>query len=256
MPRTVSQNAFAGALADAAQSPPAGLTSARGAPDPLRFAVYRNNVVAGLSRVLEQRFPVTRRLVGEEFFRGMVRAFITEHQPRSPLLAEYGGELPAFIAGFEAAAGVPYLADLARLEACWSDAYHAADATPVGIDALASVPPEILSNVRLALHPSARLLRSPWPVGSIWAAHQSTEVQPVGHAREETVLVVRPDVEVRVHILPAQDSGFAGALFSDVFLGEAAEQAAATDPTFDFGTALVGLVGLGAFVSIIRPGKD
>jgi hypothetical protein len=256
MSRAVSQKAFVDALADAALQLPAGLTSARGAPDTTRFAVYRNNVVAGLSKVLEQRFPVTSRLVGEEFFRGMARAFIAGHQPRSPLLAQYGGELPAFIAGFEASASVPYLADVARLEASWSDAYHAADAMPLSLDGLGSVPPEMLPDIRLVRHPSAALLRSSWPVGSIWAAHQSAEVLPIGHARAETVLIVRPDAEVMVHILPAQDSAFAEGLFSDAPLGEAAELAAAVDAAFDFGTALVGLVGLGAFVSIIRPDKD
>src|SRR5262245_36224371 len=109
------QNAFAAALTDPAAPAPAGLTTARGAPDPKRFAVYRNNVVAGLGKALESRFPVTLRLVGGEFFRGMARAFIETNRPRSPLMAEYGDELPAFVEGFPAAASVPYLADVARL---------------------------------------------------------------------------------------------------------------------------------------------
>src|SRR5262245_12312033 len=116
------QNAFAAALTDPAAPTPAGLTTARGAPDPKRFAVYRNNVIAGLGKALESRFPVTVSLVGEEFFRGMARAFIETNRPRSPVIAEYGDELPGFIEGFAAAASVPYLADLARLEALWSRA--------------------------------------------------------------------------------------------------------------------------------------
>ena len=89
----VSQHEFAAAVADALAPEPSGLTTARGAPDPKRFAIYRNNVVAGLVGVLEQRFPVTRRLVGDEFFRGMGRAFVAERPARSPVLMEYGGEL-------------------------------------------------------------------------------------------------------------------------------------------------------------------
>ena len=72
-----------------------------------------------------------------------------------------------------------------------------------------------------------RSIRSAWPVGSIWAAHQRRDVEPVGHSRAETVLVVRPEAEVNVHILPAQDAAFAEALLAGATLGEAAERASA-----------------------------
>jgi hypothetical protein len=247
----VTQGAFAVAVADPSAPDPAGLTTARGTHDPKRFAVYRNNVMAGLTQVLEQRFPVTERLVGEEFFRGMARAFIARHPARSPILSDYGEALPDFIAAFEPAASVPYLADVARLEAAWSRAYHAADATPLAIAALNAIDAEQLFSARLAPHPSAFLLRSGWPVGSIWAAHQAERIEPVGHARPETVLVARPDAAVMVNILPAQDAPFAAALLADATLGEAAGQASAQSDDFDFGRALVGLIGLGAFASII-----
>lgn len=251
MARPVQQSAFADALTDAAMEPPPGLTTARGVSDAARFAVYRNNVVAGLGKALEQRFPVVRRLVGDDFFKGMARAFIAAHRPRTPLLAEYGDDLPGFIEAFAPAANVTYLADMARLEAAWTRAYHAADVAPLAVTGITTVSAEALPELRLLPHPSAMLLTSRWPIGSIWAAHQSDEVKPVGHLEPETVLIVRPDAEVSVHILPAQDIGFATALFDCEPLGVAAERAASANPAFDFGTALVGLIGLGAFMSIV-----
>jgi hypothetical protein len=251
MATMVRQEAFADALLDPELAVPSGLTSVRGTADPKRFAVYRNNVIAGLGKALENRFPVTVRLTGQEFFRGMARAFIAAYRPASPLIAEYGDELPGFIERFEAAAGVPYLADVARLEALWTRAYHAADADPLPVAALAELSGDGLAEARLAPHPSAALLRSRWPVGSIWAAHQEAQLRPLGHSRAETVLVVRPDAEVAVHILPAKDVAFAEALFAGATLGEAAERAIAADGAFDVGAALVGLVGLGAFASIV-----
>jgi hypothetical protein len=249
----VSQNAFAVALADPAAAAPGGLTTARGAPDEKRFAVYRNNVVAGLGKALESRFPVTLRLVGEDFFRGMARAFIRQSRPQSPLLFEYGDDLADFIATFEAAASVPYLADVARLEAAWTRAYHAADAKPVEAHVLAGLSGERLAAARLEAHPSTTIVRSAWPIGSIWAAHQGSDVSPVGHARAETVLVVRPEADVQIHVLPAKDVDFAAALLSGAALGTAAERGSAADASFDFGAALVGLIGLGAFAGIILP---
>ena len=90
------QAQFAAALFNPHQMPP-GLTTARGEADPTRFAVYRNNVVVALIKALESRFPVTRRIVGDGFFRAMAHAFIMVHKPRSPLIFEYGEELPELI---------------------------------------------------------------------------------------------------------------------------------------------------------------
>lgn len=255
MATTVAQKSFAEALLDPLVPAPGGLTGARGVSDPKRFAVYRNNVIAGLGKALEGRFPVTLRLVGGEFFRGMARAFIAVHRPASPLMAQYGDELPGFIERSGAAADVPYLADVARLEALWTRAYHAADLDPLPIGALAELPADGLAEARLAKHPAAGLVASRWPVGSIWSVHQEAELRPVGHPDDaETVLIVRPGAEVGVHVLPAKDARFAAALLSGATLGEAAQAAMAADGAFDFGTALVGLVGLGAFASVIPTG--
>jgi hypothetical protein len=255
MRATVTQQQFAAALLEPCATP-AGITTARGTPDPARFAVYRNNVIAGLGKALEQKFPVAARLVGDEFFRGMARAFIAGNRPRSALLAEYGDALPAFIEGFEAAISVPYLADVARIETAWTRAYHAEDAAPIGVDALAGIANEALPAARLIRHPSAALIRSAYPAGSIWAAHHRDVLEPVRHARAETILVIRPDADVTVHVLPPEDAVFTEALFDGASLGAAATQALAIDAAFDLGTALVGLIGLGAFIAIAAPMKE
>ena len=50
-------------------------------------------------------------------------------------------------------------------------------------------------------------MRSAYPAGSIWAAHEADKVEPVREWRAETVLVVRPEMQVSVHVLPACDAG-------------------------------------------------
>ena len=248
MPRASSQAEFATALFAPLAPVPAGITISRGEPDPARFNVYRNNVMVSLIGALEQRFPVTRKLVGDDFFRMMARAYIATSKPRSPLIWQYGENFPGFAAGFEAARDVAYLGNVAALEALWSRAYHAADAEPMPVAALAAVEAELLPSARFVPHPSAGLLCSPWPAGSIWEAHQHDPVASLSHAGPETVLVVRPDSEVQVHLLPAHDRDFAVALFAGRPIGEAAS--AAADERFDFGRAIVGLVSLGAFKTI------
>ena len=245
-----SQDDFARALLHAGAPLPAGITTARGEADASRFNVYRNNVYVGLTKALAQRFPVTERLVGAEFFTAMARAFAQDNKPASPLIIDYGDEFPGFIAAFEPAAEIVYLADVARLEAAWTRAHHAADAPSLDMAVLAAVAPEILPAVRLIAHPSATLISSPHPVGSIWGSHQFEAVPPIAAWGAETVLVLRPDLDVNVHIVPAQDGVFVQALFAGAPLDNAAEAALAVEPNFDFGAALIGLHTLGAFAGI------
>ena len=65
-----------------------------GAPDARQFSVYRNDVAVGLIGALEARYPVSRRIAGEDLFRALARAFAHARKPRSPVMIAYGGEFP------------------------------------------------------------------------------------------------------------------------------------------------------------------
>jgi hypothetical protein len=133
------QTAFARAVLDAAAPVPPGLIGPDGQPSATRFAVYRNNVVLGLIDALKAAFPVVCALVGEDFFAAMARAHAVETPPASPVMHDYGADFPAFIARFAPAASLPYLADVARLEWAWVEAYHAAEAWPLSPASIARV---------------------------------------------------------------------------------------------------------------------
>jgi hypothetical protein len=242
-----SQEAFARAVTDPQADLPAGVTSRRGEPDAKRFAVYRNNVTVGLIKALEKRFPVTMRLVGAEFFAGMARAYMRRELPASPVLFEYGDGFAGFIETYDAVANVAYLADVARVEAAWTRAYHAEDAAALTVADLTAIRLEDLGTTRLGRHPAAELVRSVHPAGSIWAAHQAETVAPPREWIAEAVLIARRAMEVTVRILPPRDAPFAQALLGGAALADAAEAALRENGDFDFGAALVGLVSLGAF---------
>jgi hypothetical protein len=242
-----SQDAFARAVTDPESALPEGVTSRRGEADATRFAVYRNNVMVGLTKTLEKRFPVVTRLVGEDFFAGMARAYVNAELPRSPVMFDYGDSFAEFISGYKPAAGVRYLADVARVEAAWTRAYHAEDAAVLTVADLATIPADELGAASLVRHPAAELVRSAHPVGSIWAAHQAETVEPPRTWIAETVLIARPVMDVSVTVLPARDATFAAAVLGGAGLADAAEAALREQGEFDFGSALVGLVSLGAF---------
>jgi hypothetical protein len=245
---------FGAALLDPERPVPDGLHVPAGESAARRFAVYRNNVLVSLVDALAARFPVTEQIVGTDFFRAMAQAFAATEPPRSPLLMTYGGGFPDFIAAFPPAEDVPYLADVARLEAARTRAHHAADVAPLpdaALRALASRDGGDLLACRLTLHPSAEVLHSEFAVAAVWAAHQDMEVfcglDPEG---PEDVLVARPAMDVEVTRLPPGGAIFIGALGEGATLVEAAEAALAAEPTFDLTENLVVLIAAQVIISV------
>ena len=240
------QRDFARALLDPALPPPPGLVSFNGSDPHQRFAVYRNNVVVSLVDALAARFPVVLALVGEDFFRAMARVFVGQHLPRSPLMAEYGEEFPAFIAGFAPAAGLPYLTDVAALEAARTRAYHAADAVALGPADFAGIAQEALPDLVVESHPSVQIIVSRFAIVSLWAAHQGTlDIGEVDPLTPEDALVVRPRLDVEVSRLMPGAAGFLQHLASGKRLGEAAAEAVGAHPAFDVAGAFQLLLATG-----------
>ena len=122
---------FSAALLEPDRETPALVSGPAGKAAAKRYNVYRNNVTVSLIDALAAVYPAVQRITGVEFFRAMARFHIRETPPTSPLLFEYGRDFPAFIERYEYAQGMPWLADTARIERAWLDAYHAADAAPL-----------------------------------------------------------------------------------------------------------------------------
>jgi len=247
------QAEFAAALRDPAVPPPADVVGPDGGPAPRRFAVYRNNVLGALGNAVAGSFPAVERIVGKDFFRLMARTYVLETPPTSPVLMDYGVTFPDFIAGFEPAASLRYLPDVARIERAWRESYHAADATPLAPSAFAEVPNEELPEIVLGLHPSLRLVPSRFPAVTIWRMNVSdAPITPVDFSVGEDALIVRPDAEVEVRVVPPGGVAFVTALLAGETLGIAAEAGQSADARFDLAGNLAGLIGAGAFVEIRR----
>ena len=251
---TTFETSFAEALFGAGPTFPPGIAARSGAAPARRFAVYRNNVMASLVAALARRYPVIERLVGGEFFAAMARQFVMQHPPRSPLLAQYGEGFADFVATFGPARQMPYLADVARLEAARTRAYHAEDAMPLGADSFATLGAEALGDIRLRLHPSVAILRSPFPIVTIWAMNSGElELLPIEIGHGEDALVVRPHLDVEVRALPAGGAAFLQALAGGLPLRDAIAAALADHAGFDLTGNLAGLIGSGVVGAILCP---
>lgn len=243
---------FAAALLDPAMPIPDGLTGPDGVASVRRFGVYRNNVVVGLVEALRAAYPTVCRIVGDAFFTAMARVHVAREPPRSPVMLAYGDTFPAFIDTFAPARTVPYLADVARIEWAWLEAYYAADCAPMGHDRLAAIDGSRVAGMRLALHPSLRIVQSPYPAVRIWRMNIEGGVPaPLDiDGGGEHALVVRPDAEVSVFCVPPAEAIFVRALMGGAAMAEAASCALHGDGSFDLGGALRDLLAVGAIVDV------
>ncbi len=145
---------------------------------------------------------------------------------------------------------MPWLADTARIERAWLDAYHAADAEPLSATALAACPAPKLGDLVFTPHPATRIVRSQFSAVTIFAANRSSE--PAGRidaGAPEDALVTRPDFDVVVRHLPPGGAVFLTELMAGRPLGEAAATALAATPSFNIASNIAGIIEAGAFTA-------
>lgn len=213
-----------------------------------RLRIYRHHVRHSLTTVLATSFPTVQALVGEEFFAGMARGFIENDLPRQPVLSEYGAGFVDFIASYEPARGLPYLADMARLDWALNFAFHTDTGSTLDAAALGAVAPERLPSLRLPLANGITLLSAPFPLDRIWAASQpGAPDDKVEMIEGQTSLLVRADGFVP---LQAGEAAFLTALAAGETLERAAEDGLAAEPAFDLSTCFARFLGMGVFAAL------
>ncbi|WP_027816145.1 HvfC/BufC N-terminal domain-containing protein [Paraburkholderia bannensis] len=246
--------AFAPGLIDPAIMAPADVVAPRGKGVVNRYNVYRNNVTVSLIDALAAIYPAVQRITGVEFFRAMARFHVRATPPHSPLLFEYGRAFPAFIESYEYARDMPWLADTARIERAWLDAYHAADAVTLDAQAFAAIDAQSLAQVCFIAHPAARIVRSRYPAVAIFAMNRKDgPVEPLHASDAQDALITRPDQDVIVSQLPAGGAAFLLALMAGSPLAEAVEAAFHESEYFDIHINLQAMIAAGVFTAI-RPG--
>ena len=239
-----SQAVFSSSLLTAGSPCPPGLTTWNNSDPGRRFDVYRNNVLVSLIDAMADSCPVVEALVGTEFFRAMAGVFVRAQPPASPVMAHYGAGFDTFIRNFPPAAALPYLADMARLELMRAQAFHTADANPLGSADLAHIyaDSEALPAARITLHPSVAVMSSSFAIASLWHAHQADDVSAALSAidtmQAEAVLISRVGLELAMFQIDAATANFITALGTGMTLAEAVAKTQATSPDLDLPAAL------------------
>jgi hypothetical protein len=240
-----TQAAFARALHDPSEQPPETIARRTPAAPVRRFNVYRNTVYAGLTGVIAARYPAVQKLMGEKLFQAATRLFVVERPPSSPVLLEYGEDFPAFLAELELIDDMPYLVDVARLDWLMHTARHAADTTPLDVQALADIDPDRTSDLTFTFAPSCSLFSSKHAVFSLWRSTVTEEPTsfPEPGVGGEQVLISRRGLQPEAVRLPHGSQTFIAALMRGASLGEASAHALAESSALPLDRGMALLIG-------------
>jgi hypothetical protein len=221
-------------------------------PAAARLRIHRNHVFRSLEAALSATFPTVHTLVGDEFFRGMARTFVASDLPVQPVLSEYGAAFPRFVESYAPASGLPYLADIARLDWALNVAFHSPAEPRLSSADLSSIPVEQLPAKSVSLAPGSAVLQSIYPIDRIWAAAQpgaSSETVDLESGGARLLVLRRPD-DAGFVSLSEGEASFLEALAAGRTLEEAAGLALAADAVFDLSPTFACLLHVQAFAAV------
>jgi len=209
---------------------------ANGLSSACRLQVYRNNLFSSLTETLRAVYPVIERLTGERFFPYAANEYIHCYPSRSGNLHDFGDRFGEFLADFEPTAKLHYLPDVAALEWAYHRVFHAAEHGAPDIAALQQTPPEFYGELHFQLHPTARLLRSEYPILRIWQVNQDDfQGDPAVDltAGADRLLIIRRGLDIEIQPLDSGEYALLAALAEGQNFAEACAQAQDIQADYD-----------------------
>lgn len=140
--------------------------------------IYREQFFLRHVDALRDDFVSIERLLGDDGFEELARAYLAAHPPGSFTLRDLGHAMAGFVAQAAPWADDALVADLARVEWAFVEAFDAPDVPPLDPSVIASVPEDAWPAARLVLHPALQRLALAHP------AHEYRHAVRVGDAAE------------------------------------------------------------------------
>ncbi len=215
-----------------------------------RFAIHQSNFRVTVTKAMQGIYKAVMRLVGEEYFTGLMAEFLKETPPVSSSLTHYGAAFPGFLKTFAPVQkDLPWLSPVARLDWAWFCAYGAANTVALGASDLQGVAPELLPARAPGLHGSCTLLRFSVPAYSIWRTNiEDDDVQQIALEKgREWALVWRQDMQIRHTALNRAQYVFLDAIGGGRSLAQSWTDARINDPQFDLSKEFAHWLNAGVF---------
>jgi Putative DNA-binding domain len=140
--------------ADAAVLP--HINESQRVPVAVRLRIYSDGYRLRLIEALADNYSQLQAVLGDEAFVALALEYIDAHPSTHFSIRWFGADLGTHL--LTTRPTQPWFAELAQWEWALTCAFDAADATPVAVEALASVEPERWWSLRFDLHPSVQQL--------------------------------------------------------------------------------------------------
>jgi hypothetical protein len=189
-----------------------------------RLDVYAGGYPARVRDALADTHPALARLVGEAAFAALAQRYAAAMPLTSYNLNDAGAHLAAFVAGDALGRAYPFLADLAALEWCIAQAFHAAERPALDPRALAWSLDD-WDRAVLELQPSVAVLASRWPLLALWERGDAApdEARRAAGAAQ-AMLIRRAGLVVRCEAISAGEAAALRLLLDGQTLGAVMEQ--------------------------------
>lgn len=193
--------------------------------------IYREQFWLRHVGVLRDDFASIEYALGDEAFEQLARAYLTACPSASFTLRDLGGHMVRFLESHAPWFEDAFLAELAKVEWAFVDAFDAKDAPPFDASTIAGRSEDEWPRARIVLHPALQRLTLAWPAHDYRIAARKHE-KPVRPERRPCHVVVYRGPEL-LHCLEitADAAAMLDELARGTPLGEACERAARASGT-------------------------
>lgn len=170
-----------------------------------RVDIYRTTMREAHVRALASTYAGCEKILGVRYFRQLTTEFYYLHPATHADLNRYGETFPDFVQDFiehhRELAEYPYLADLARLEWAYEQAYYAKENPVFDFEGLAGLEEDAWRGLRFVLGASVSMLRSDYPILELWSAQRGQETIREIEAIDEPqhLCITREDFKPAIH---------------------------------------------------------
>ena len=189
----------------------------------VRLGVYANGYPARIAEALREAYPALLHVVGNDEFHRLVHRYLPHVPAGNYNLSEVGARLPEFLADDELGNSLPFATDLARLEWAVHRAFHAPELEPFDAASVAAWTEQDWQNAVLEFQPAVALVRSLWPIRSIWQARSTPrdQIDIELEGRPEQAVVYRAGFRVACDAIAEAEAAVLATLLDGEPLGRA-----------------------------------
>lgn len=185
------------------------IVNTQNASDTQRLATYRNAYFGRLAEALAIDFPAVKTMLGDDKFSRLCHDYIDTYPSTQYSLRWFGSHFADFISQHAFGTQHNFLAELAKLEWTFINAFDAADVIPLPVSRVADIPVETWPDIRIGLHPSVYYLDYHWNIVDIWRAVQEQKPIPeaVTLSNTSTCVIWRQTLSTRYRTLDVIEAG-------------------------------------------------